>query len=175
MRNKRVNLFTICVVILCILSALFGLLLKLQYILVVSGESMLNTLQDGDLVFALPQSTYDYNDIVIVNADEKDCLLIKRVVAKGNDSIAVSSTGKVTLNGEEIDEPFAVCAELDNIKAYTETVVEPNYYFCLGDNRMHSADSRIYGAFSQREMVSKVYFNITDYTIYFKKVEKLYF
>ena len=64
------------------------------------------------------------------------------------------------INGEPVEEPF-----LD--ESYTSTYpgsftgdfktekLGEDEYFCMGDNRPHSSDSRYYGAFHKSDIVSK--------------------
>ncbi len=69
--------------------------------------------------------------------------MIKRVVAIGGDRVEMRDK-KVYLNGQRLDEPFAVYKRAnerlvgDNIE---ELTVPEGHVFLLGDNRDESADS----------------------------------
>ncbi|MDE6833006.1 MAG: signal peptidase I, partial [Ruminococcus sp.] len=129
----------------------------------VVGTSMTNTLQDGDRIFMTTvYGSLSYGDIVVINNDMayllddenkiieknidgsglKECI-IKRVIATGGQTITVDSdTKEVIVDGKVLDEPYI--KELTNSSGvfdYPITVPE-GYYFCMGDNRNGSSDSR---------------------------------
>lgn len=111
----------------------------------VNGESMMPTLQNGDwLTVSAATAEVERGDIVVVtqpNALNEP--LIKRVIAKGGDTINIDfTTGTVTVNGEVQNEPYI--AELTARKGdfKGETVIPEGYLFVMGDNRNNSLDSR---------------------------------
>lgn len=122
----------------------------------VSGDSMNNTLLNGEMVI-LSNFCYSpsYGDIVVVQADKlknKDTGLygepiIKRVIALGGDTICVDfNAGEVYRNGILLEEDYI--KELTHLRSYgwmesgeTYTVPE-NCVFVMGDNRNVSNDSR---------------------------------
>ena len=129
----------------------------------VVGTSMTNTLQDGDRIFMTTiYGSLSYGDIVVINNDMaylldsenkiieknidgsglKECI-IKRVIATGGQTVEINSdTKEVIVDGKVLDEPYI--KELTNSGGafdYPITVPE-GYYFCMGDNRNGSSDSR---------------------------------
>lgn len=111
----------------------------------VNGESMLPTLNHGDwLTVSAVTADVQRGDVVVVtqpNALNEP--LIKRVIAKGGDTINIDfSTGEVIVNGEVQNEPYI--AELTARKGdfEGETVIPEGYLFVMGDNRNNSLDSR---------------------------------
>jgi len=113
---------------------------------VVRGKSMSPGISDGDRIL-VDQFSYLFSDIqrgdIIVLQYPRDPKLdyIKRVVGLPGDEIVMSG-GRLTINGEEVDESYLL--EPD---PYTELhlTVKPGHYFVLGDNRLHSSDSREFG------------------------------
>ena len=69
----------------------------------------------------------------------KKKLLIKRVIAKGGDTIAIAD-GKVYRNGEALDEPYIKDGYTNG--GIDETTVPEGTLFLMGDNRVVSIDSR---------------------------------
>ena len=117
---------------------------------IVQEHSMDDTLHNNDYLilwkggFKTGHSP-EYGDIVVFrsNMDNEDTgkkkLLIKRVVAKGGDTIAISN-GVVYRNGEALEEPYTKDGFTNG--GMDETVVPDGTLFLLGDNRLVSLDSR---------------------------------
>ncbi|MCH5171227.1 MAG: signal peptidase I [Erysipelotrichales bacterium] len=133
--------------------------------IVVSGNSMETTLHNGD--FGLMKTTkYAINhikrfDIVIVEVDndtsnEHD--IIKRVIGLPGEKIKIEANGDVLINGSIIEEPFLTVAKSNTYRpnaygCFEEYVIPSDSYFCLGDNRGASADSRNRGALSKEHIL----------------------
>ena len=116
----------------------------------VIGDSMEPTLQNGDRVLVSSLFyTPECGDIVVVQKESgyyDDQLLIKRVIAKGGQTITFDfANWTVCIDGEIIDEPY-INRVLDAMKKGDitgDTVTVPEgCYFVMGDNRNFSADSR---------------------------------
>jgi signal peptidase I len=68
--------------------------------------------------------------------------LIKRVIGIGGDTVVCcDDSGRITVNGVPIDEPY-VKSQSDIARLEFEVTVEPGRVFVMGDNRANSADSR---------------------------------
>ena len=121
----------------------------------VSGDSMKNTLHNNDLLITAHRynESYSKDDIVIIKK-QTNFLIIKRVVATEGDIISVTVDGVVTVNGEVIEDCYVRSVEYDN---YT---LKEGEFYCLGDNRQVSSDSRANGIFLSTQLCGKVIFSI---------------
>ena len=114
-------------------------------IYIVNGESMYPTLHDKELGIALRTTVTDINRFDIVVIKQPDKYLIKRVIGLPGDYIEYKDN-KLYVNGKLTKDEFDYLTDDYSIQ------VEPNEYFCLGDNRQNSADSRIFGCFNKKDI-----------------------
>ena len=146
---------------------------------IVDGDSMMNTLQDKDvLIISGLFYTPEQFDIVVIEDHSTDYKypLVKRVIAVGGDKVRVTEH-VITVNGQELDEPYVFTDALnytynvyptdryfDNPTLvyeedyYYEFVVPEGEIFVLGDHRNNSADSRTFGTVSTDAVLGKVLF-----------------
>lgn len=139
----------------------------------VSGDSMLPSLQDGELlVYSRISRSYKPGDVISLRVPSGD-YYVKRVIAVGGDEVDVRD-GKVYVNGQlETASNFAYnrvsginsnsgeeTLEEYGAIIYPYTVRKGNV-FVLGDNRTKSLDSRGFGEVNLRQIRGKVLFRIS--------------
>lgn len=110
----------------------------------VDGPSMNNTLTNGDWLIVTPYYTEPkYKDIVIsTKKTAAEGNLVKRVIAVAGDVVDIKDDGTVIVNGEELDEPYAISdGSAHGNLSYPVTVPE-DCVMLMGDNRPVSWDSR---------------------------------
>ena len=81
---------------------------------------------------------------------------IKRVIGVAGDHVLIQN-GKVLVNNDEIDEPYLAEGVKTENKVYSDIIVPEGYVFVMGDNREHSADSRMFGCIPLQKVESKVW------------------
>lgn len=131
----------------------------------VIGDSMYPTLKNFERGFSSIISThFDINrfDIVVVQAkDNPKDHWVKRVIGMPNETIECRDD-VIYINGNPIDQDFLddeyVQSEVSLYGEFTEDfgpiVLGEDEYFLMGDNRQHSTDSRMVGAFKKSEITS---------------------
>ncbi len=127
---------------------------------VVYGDSMAPTLQEGDLVLAIPNAPIRAGDMVAFRHDER--ILIKRAVAGPGDRIEISEDGHVRLNGTDLGETYASFgAGIADDMVYPVDI-PAGAWFVLGDNRTNSVDSRstILGMIDNSQMQGRIFIRI---------------
>lgn len=111
----------------------------------VNGDSMNPTLQSGDwlTVSAITDEVQTGDIVVITQPNSLNEPLIKRVIAKGGDTVNIDFIeGTVTVNGKILYEPYiAEKTEVSGDYVYPLEIPE-GYIFVMGDNRNNSLDSR---------------------------------
>ena len=137
---------------------------------IVQEHSMEDTLQNKNYLILL-RTAYkfggepEYGDIVVFRSDlvneqnGQDKLLIKRVIAKGGDTIAIRD-GVVYRNGEALAEPYTKDGYTNG--AMDETLVPDGSLFLCGDNRLVSLDSRSeqVGFVEEERLIGKAVFRL---------------
>jgi len=136
----------------------------------VKGESMTNTLQDGDWLVAVQKSEYERGDIIIITQPNYfNEPLIKRVIATEGQTINIDyASSTVFIDGQPIDEPYlreSFINQKTDDRPLPYTVPE-GYLFCMGDNRNGSTDSRsvLVGDIDARYVLGKAEFRLLPFT-----------
>lgn len=133
----------------------------------IEGSSMAPTVHDKDLalvnVLGVKQEGVDRFDVVIVSSDRVSEKLIKRVIGLPGETIEYKND-KLYVDGKYVEETFLDASFMESSRQEMRTslftddfrvVLRQNEYFVLGDNRLHSADSRVYGPFKLEEFSGK--------------------
>ena len=118
----------------------------------VDGFSMNPTLQNGEYILvnrlAYKTGEPDRGDIIVFSQDGQD--LIKRVIGLPGETVNISE-GIVTINGQELQEPYIAQDPL----YVGEWAVPEGYLFVLGDNRNDSRDSHQWGLLPVENIIGK--------------------
>lgn len=110
----------------------------------VIGTSMVPTLQNGDWLITMPKNSYSYGDIVIITQPNVfNEPIVKRIIASEGQTVDINFvSGQVFVDGVELDEPYIAELTRRSGDVTFPLVVPEGKVFVMGDNRMHSTDSR---------------------------------
>lgn len=149
MNKKKSLLIDILEVILSVAVISFILLKFVVLPCEVHGRSMYPTLQEGERTYSfvitrnLGIKRFDIC-VVEVNPDEdNEKLLVKRVIGMPNETVEYKDN-VLYINGEKMDEDFL---QMEVHTQDLKVTLGDDEYYCLGDNRDISKDSRYYGPF----------------------------
>lgn len=125
----------------------------------VDGDSMKNTLKNGDILLLYKLSNIDRFDIIVLDEEKDNEKIIKRVIGMPGESVAIKK-GKIYINDKVIDDEYAYGETSD----YNKVTLRDNEYFILGDNRLISKDSRYFGPIKENEIKGKIVFRLFPFT-----------
>lgn len=148
----------------------------------VSGHSMDPTLSDGQRLISSKISDYDRWDIITTKEPgDEDRMIVKRIIGMPGDTVKMVND-QLTINGKTYDEPYlkeykkefsndklqdeysynnAFQSQAVNAQNFTsdfEFTVPKGEYLVLGDNRLISKDSRMFGLIDEDMIQGKVVF-----------------
>ncbi len=149
---------------------------------IVEGDSMLNTLHNGDTLI-ISDLFYEprQNDIIVIESSDLGKAIVKRVIAVGGDRVMVKPDG-IYVNGAKLNEPYVYtdgedyiydlsrCGKLrDNPSfrlipgSHYEFTVPKGEVFVMGDHRNDSTDSRDLGTLPVDAILGKVLWRILPF------------
>ncbi len=136
---------------------------------VVSGSSMVPNFHNREYLI-IQKLSYRFNDpqrgdvIVFKYPVDPDQYFIKRIIGLPGERVSIQQGRVVIINSEHpsgfvLDEPYL---PNQNVTLGRPDIVElgQNQYFVLGDNRLQSSDSRVWGALPKSDIVGKVWLRV---------------
>ena len=129
-------------------------------VLQIYGASMTPTLDEGDIVISIKGSDFAPGDLVAFYMGNK--ILVKRCIAGPGQWVDIDADGNVYVDGELLDEPYLTEKALGDCDIELPYQVPDNRYFCMGDHRSTSVDSRstTVGCVSDEQIVGKIVFRV---------------
>ena len=134
----------------------------------VPSESMENTIMTGDRFFG-NRLAYLFDDperfdiVVFKYPDDESQLFVKRVIGLPGETVEIKD-GKVYINEQELTDDIYGITDYIDIPGIAEEplTLKADEYFCLGDNRPESFDSRYaeVGPVHRADIVGKVWIRI---------------
>ena len=127
----------------------------------VEGTSMAPLLSDQERIF-INKFVYRFEpnqrgDVVVFWYPlDHSKSFIKRVVALPGETVEIRQ-GRVIVNGKLVPEPY-VPPQYEDLTDFGPVLVQPGRYFVMGDHRISSNDSRVFGAVESQFIYGRAVF-----------------
>ena len=134
---------------------------------IVIGNSMYPTLHEGeslmvDKLFYRLSGFKRFDIVVFLHDGAEEEYYIKRVIGLPGETVQIIDS-VIYINGEPLEDPYRREPEIREPGLAAEPItLGADEYFCMGDNRNHSTDSRFasVGSVSREKFMGKVWLRI---------------
>ena len=129
-------------------------------VLRIYGSSMTPTVKEGELVVCVKTGNFRSGDLTAFYLGNK--ILVKRCIAGPGQWVDIDESGIVSVDGAALEEPYLAEYALGECDLDFPYQVPEGRWFCMGDHRATSLDSRhsAVGCVAQEQVVGKIVFRV---------------
>ena len=133
-------------------------------VLQIYGSSMTPTLTEGNIVVSVKGSDFEAGDLIAFYLGNK--ILVKRCIAGPGQWVDIDEEGNGYVDGELLYEPYLKEKAYGDCDIDLPYQVPDNRWFCIGDHRSTSVDSRStsVGCVANEQIVGRIVFRIWPLT-----------
>src|SRR3989344_264802 len=124
----------------------------------IAGEAMSPTYNNGDyLLINKFDKSFERGDVIVFRyPKDPNQFFIKRIIGLPSEKVEIQG-GKVLINGQVLNESYYNGETLPD----SSLTLGQDQYFVLGDNRMKSSDSRIWGPITKSSIQGKIFYKVS--------------
>lgn len=129
-------------------------------VLQIYGSSMTPTLNEGEVVVSVKGSSFEQGDLIAFYYGNK--ILVKRCIATPGQWVDIDEDGNVYVDGNRLNEPYVKEKAFGDCDIKLPYQVPEDRYFCMGDHRETSVDSRnsSVGCISKEQIIGRIFFRV---------------
>ncbi len=129
-------------------------------VLQIYGSSMTPTLNEGEVVVSVKGSSFKQGDLIAFYYGNK--ILVKRCIATPGQWVDIDEDGNVYVDGKRLKESYVKEKAFGDCDIKLPYQVPEDRYFCMGDHRETSVDSRnsSVGCIAEEQIIGRIFFRI---------------
>ena len=129
-------------------------------VLQIYGSSMTPTLNEGEVVVSVKGSSFEQGDLIAFYYGNK--ILVKRCISTPGQWVDIDEDGNVYVDGNRLNEPYVKEKAFGDCDIKLPYQVPEDRYFCMGDHRETSVDSRnsSVGCISEEQIIGRIFFRV---------------
>lgn len=158
-RYRRTLISTIAVLVVVAAMAVLVATIWMP-VMQIYGNSMSPTINEGDIVISLKESSFDRGDVIGFYYGNK--LLVKRVIAGAGQWVNIDKDGNVYVDNQLLNEAYITDKAYGDVNIEFPYQVPDGKYFVMGDHRSTSADSRntSVGCVADEQIIGKIIYRV---------------